>query len=276
MIQVLFLAANPAGTTPLALDEEIRAIDAKIRGAEYRDRLELASHWAVRLDDLSGLLMAGGPTSSTSAAMVTLWVRSSCSPPTAPPSPSPPRRWPGCSGCSRTTSEWSSSTPATPSAGEGGREGDRLRRGDEPGDRRRPRDRLRRRVLPALGFGRSVQDAYDLGVTRLMGEGVANAKGLVKLRKRRGINPADLVLVGDKHESNREPEVGAQPGRPAGQEASTPGSAPIKEEVRAVLRPLMPDRDRRQGAAGPAPSPPTPACSTASPTTVRPVSSCPR
>ena len=49
-----------------------------------------------------------------------------------------------------------------------------------------------------LGFGRSVQDAYDLGVTRLTGEGVANAKGLVKLRKRRGINPADLVLVGDK------------------------------------------------------------------------------
>ena len=52
MIQVLFLAANPAGTTSLALDEEIRAINAKIRGAEHRDRLELASHWAVRLDDL--------------------------------------------------------------------------------------------------------------------------------------------------------------------------------------------------------------------------------
>ncbi len=61
MIQVLFLTANPAGTTPLALDEEIRAIDAKIRGAEYRDRLELASHWAVRLDDLSGLLMRRRP-----------------------------------------------------------------------------------------------------------------------------------------------------------------------------------------------------------------------
>jgi hypothetical protein len=57
MIKVLFLAANPAGTTPLALDEEIRAVDGKIRGSEHRDRLQLVSHWAVRLDDLSGLLM---------------------------------------------------------------------------------------------------------------------------------------------------------------------------------------------------------------------------
>jgi hypothetical protein len=61
MIKVLFLAANPAGTTPLALDEEIRAIDAKIRGSEHRDRLTLVSHWAVRLDDLSGLLMRQRP-----------------------------------------------------------------------------------------------------------------------------------------------------------------------------------------------------------------------
>ena len=61
MIKVLFLAANPAGTSQLALDEEIRAIDAKIRGAEHRDRLTMVSHWAVRLDDLSGLLMRERP-----------------------------------------------------------------------------------------------------------------------------------------------------------------------------------------------------------------------
>src|SRR3954468_22855951 len=61
MIRVLFLAANPADTNQLALDEEVRAIDAKIRGAEHRDRLELISHWAVRLDDLSGLLMRRRP-----------------------------------------------------------------------------------------------------------------------------------------------------------------------------------------------------------------------
>jgi hypothetical protein len=49
---VLFLAANPTGTGRLQLDEEIRAIDAKIRTADYRDTLELVSSWAIRPDDL--------------------------------------------------------------------------------------------------------------------------------------------------------------------------------------------------------------------------------
>jgi len=51
-IKTLFLAANPTGTTQLKLDEEIRAITAKIRASEYRDLLELVSVWAVRPDDL--------------------------------------------------------------------------------------------------------------------------------------------------------------------------------------------------------------------------------
>jgi hypothetical protein len=51
-MQVLFLAANPDGTAPLHLDEEIRAITAKIRAAEYRDALDLVSVWAIRPDDL--------------------------------------------------------------------------------------------------------------------------------------------------------------------------------------------------------------------------------
>jgi hypothetical protein len=61
MMKVLFLAANPAGTSKLALDDEVRAIDAKIRGSQYRNRFELESHWAVRLDDLSGILMRRRP-----------------------------------------------------------------------------------------------------------------------------------------------------------------------------------------------------------------------
>ena len=61
MIKILFLAANPSGTSQLALDEEIRAIDARIRGAEYRDLLTLLSHWAVRLEDLSGILLRHKP-----------------------------------------------------------------------------------------------------------------------------------------------------------------------------------------------------------------------
>lgn len=50
--KVLFLAANPKGTTPLHLDEEVRAITQKIRSAEYRDTLQLYSVWALRPDDL--------------------------------------------------------------------------------------------------------------------------------------------------------------------------------------------------------------------------------
>lgn len=51
-VKVLFLAANPKGTTQLQLSEEIRSITQKIQAAEYRDRLELISCWAVRPDDL--------------------------------------------------------------------------------------------------------------------------------------------------------------------------------------------------------------------------------
>jgi DNA-binding transcriptional ArsR family regulator len=50
--KVLFLAANPIGTTPLQLDEEIRTITQKIRASEFRDTLNLYSVWAVHPDDL--------------------------------------------------------------------------------------------------------------------------------------------------------------------------------------------------------------------------------
>jgi hypothetical protein len=51
-LRILYLAANPAGTPSLQLDEEIRRVTAKIRAAEHRDRLELCSRVAVRPDDL--------------------------------------------------------------------------------------------------------------------------------------------------------------------------------------------------------------------------------
>jgi hypothetical protein len=51
-IRVLFLAANPLDTTRLRLGEEVREIETKIRAADYRDSLELVSKWAVRSDDL--------------------------------------------------------------------------------------------------------------------------------------------------------------------------------------------------------------------------------
>jgi len=51
-VKILFLAANPKGTTAIRLDEEIREIHSKIRAAEFRDSFELVSRWAVRPGDL--------------------------------------------------------------------------------------------------------------------------------------------------------------------------------------------------------------------------------
>jgi len=55
-IKVLFLASNPKATKQLALDEEIREITSKIRAAEYRDSIDLTSAWAVKPDDLLQML----------------------------------------------------------------------------------------------------------------------------------------------------------------------------------------------------------------------------
>jgi hypothetical protein len=60
-IKVLFLAANPASTQRLQHDEEFRQITAKVRAADYRDSLELISRWAVRPDDLLQALLEVKP-----------------------------------------------------------------------------------------------------------------------------------------------------------------------------------------------------------------------
>lgn len=51
-IKVLFFAANPQDLLQLRLDEEIRSIEEKIRASEHRDAVELISKWAVRPNDL--------------------------------------------------------------------------------------------------------------------------------------------------------------------------------------------------------------------------------
>lgn len=55
-IKALFLEANPVGTNHLQLDEEIRLISEKLRASEHRDMIDLVSAWAVRPDDLLQLL----------------------------------------------------------------------------------------------------------------------------------------------------------------------------------------------------------------------------
>jgi hypothetical protein len=47
-VKVLFLAANPNSSKRLALDEESRAIEEKVRDAKHRDLIAVQTRWAVR------------------------------------------------------------------------------------------------------------------------------------------------------------------------------------------------------------------------------------
>ncbi len=60
-VKILFLAANPTGTQPLRLDQEVHEIDEALQMAVYRDRFELIQHWAVRVSDLQSCLLRHAP-----------------------------------------------------------------------------------------------------------------------------------------------------------------------------------------------------------------------
>lgn len=62
MVKILFLGANPFNVSRLALDEEIREIEHKLRAARLRDSFELKSRWAVRPSDLQDALLDEEPT----------------------------------------------------------------------------------------------------------------------------------------------------------------------------------------------------------------------
>jgi CHAT domain-containing protein len=51
-IKVFFVASNPLDQSQLRLDEEIREIAEQIRASEYRDSVQLISRWAARPRDL--------------------------------------------------------------------------------------------------------------------------------------------------------------------------------------------------------------------------------
>jgi CHAT domain len=59
--EILFLASNPADTDRLKLEEEMRCIDEALQQGTFRDRFKIKQHWAVRIDDLQNLLMRHRP-----------------------------------------------------------------------------------------------------------------------------------------------------------------------------------------------------------------------
>jgi hypothetical protein len=60
-IKVLFLGANPDSTPPLALVEEVRRIEDEIQASVHRDALEFVSKWGIRPEDLQRVLLAQRP-----------------------------------------------------------------------------------------------------------------------------------------------------------------------------------------------------------------------
>lgn len=60
-VRVLFLAANPRSTSRLALDEEIRAIQQRLRSSEAAGRFDLRAELALRADELPAALMRHRP-----------------------------------------------------------------------------------------------------------------------------------------------------------------------------------------------------------------------
>jgi hypothetical protein len=54
---VLILAANPKGTAPLRLDEEVREIKAGIQRSRHRDRFVIEYQWAARPRDVQRAML---------------------------------------------------------------------------------------------------------------------------------------------------------------------------------------------------------------------------
>lgn len=55
--KILILSANPKGTPPLRLAEEVREIDTALRQAKNRDQFVLEQRWAVRYGDVQKALL---------------------------------------------------------------------------------------------------------------------------------------------------------------------------------------------------------------------------
>nr|WP_281363563.1 TIR domain-containing protein [Microcoleus asticus] len=57
----MILTANPKNTDKLRLDEEVREIQAGLERAQKRDRFEIVTRWALRVDDLRRALLDHEP-----------------------------------------------------------------------------------------------------------------------------------------------------------------------------------------------------------------------
>ncbi|NJM73224.1 MAG: CHAT domain-containing protein [Scytonema sp. RU_4_4] len=61
MKKILIVSANPKNTNPLRLGEEARRIQEALKLAKYRDQFEIATEWAVRVEDLRRAMLDHQP-----------------------------------------------------------------------------------------------------------------------------------------------------------------------------------------------------------------------
>ena len=61
MMKITFLASNPISSNRLALDEEARLIEEKVRGSKHREQVDFKTRWAQRPEDLQQALLEDEP-----------------------------------------------------------------------------------------------------------------------------------------------------------------------------------------------------------------------
>lgn len=234
-IRILYLAANPANTDRLELGREVRGILEKIRAARHRDSVELVSYWATRPDDLlqalldvephilhfsghgaahSGILLEGEATGErlvdagavvdlvgTLKENIRLIVLNACH--TEPLARALVSHVDCAVGMQRAISDDASVEFATA-------------------------------FYQAIGFGRSVGVAFNLGLSALRLRNIADV-GTPRLVSRDGLDPAELFLLRTQR-TKSQPARGAAGSKTRARRPRA-GGAPSTAE-RSVLRAL--------------------------------------
>jgi len=208
MIKVLFLAASSGDRTRQALDEDIHAIDARVHGAGQVNRLEFVSQRPARFEDLSGILRRERPQilhfrGHGDPAGQILSIANN-----GKPEPVSAEMLAQLLAELKDTvrvvvlDACYSESRATEMVKEV-----RWAVGMSPGIGEEAAVTFASEFYRGVAQGRSVQDAFDLGVDRLVGEGVAGAEGLVRLHKRPGVDPSESVL--DEADLSENPDPSA-------------------------------------------------------------------
>jgi hypothetical protein len=192
MIKVLLLSANPLDAR-LKIDAEFRAIDAKVRASDYRDHVQLILHGAVRLEDIPGLLMRhkphvihfSGHGDASGIELTTADGSSKVVPPNALAdifkALKDSVRVVLLNACDSAPQAEAIVNVIDCAVG----------MDDEIDDDAAVA--FAAAFYEALGYGQSVQTAFDLALVQLTGAGEDGS--LAKLHKRRGVKPSDIVLV---------------------------------------------------------------------------------